>query len=1133
MECSTCRTEVSVGQRFCTACGAPLRIPCAACGHANPPDSKFCGRCGANLAPGADGATTATLAAPGSEAATAAPTAERRQLTILFCDLVGSTVLSARFDPEDLGRIIGSYHRMCADAVTRYGGYVAQYVGDGVVVYFGYPQAHEDDAERALHAALALVDGIGQLSPQVEFALQIRVGIATGLVVVGDIMGDGRTWAHAATGETPNLAARLQAIAEPNTVVISSRTRQLTRGMFEYRDLGPMILKGFEAAVPVWQVVGTSPVQSRFEALREPELTRLVGRQQEVGLLMRLWGDALRGAGRVVVVTGDPGIGKSRLARAFEERLKGESYTRLRYFCSPHHQDSALFPVISHLQRAARFARGDSTQHQYAKLEPLLDRVPTPPEAVGLISELLGLPADGRFRLPALTPQQRREKTLGALLAQVASLATQQPLFMLFEDVHWIDPTSLQLLALIVERAAELRMLLIVTARPEFPMPWPGRAHVSTIRLSHLDQHDGAVLVDRVAGGKTLPHEVLGQILARTDGVPLFVEELTKTVLESGLLREENWGYALSGPITALTIPMTLHDSLMARLDRRPAVREVAQIGAVIGREFSYPLLSAVAELAPDTLRRGLDELVLSELVFVRGEPPQVTYSFKHTLLRDAAYDSLLRNRRAALHARIAAVLEERFPEVGEQQPELIAQHYAEGGLMKQAIVYWSNAGRKSVARSAMAEAATQLRKGLALLPRLPDDPERWKQELQLQTALGSALLGWGAAAEEAGSVYARARELCERLGDVAALMPVLTAQFMYLIGVCQFAAARDVAEHLLRLGEAQNDAVSRLLGTRSMAAVRHWVGEFAPALNYWEETLRLYAPEAHGSLASSAGFDVRTQALVLSSWDLLILGHVHQAQSRAMEALKWTRHLNHYHSLAFGLVHLGIFHSLLRAEDSALAAAEDASTVAAEQGLAHWSARAKVVRGHALAVLGDATRGLTLARCGFAECRSTMYTTTGSFLNEAYYTSVLARTCERAGLADEARSLLANALEIAERAGDGWFVAELHRLLGEWDRGHQRNDPADAEAAFRRAIAVARRQDAKLWELRATISLSRLCADQGRHTEGRDLLAPICAWFTEGFDTPDLRDAAALLNELRDPSRRTGTRQPPPRISH
>jgi class 3 adenylate cyclase len=624
---------------------------------------------------------------PADERAPAA--AERRQLTVMFCDLVGSTELSAMLDPEDLREVIAAYHRAVADIVRSFDGFVAKYMGDGVLVYFGYPRAHEDDAERAIRAGLGVIDAVGRLDVE-SVKLRARVGIATGLVVVGDLIGEGSAQEQSVVGETPNLAARLQALAEPDAVVIAAGTRRLVGDLFEYRDLGAVEVKGIAAPVPVWQVLRPSAVESRFEALRGSALTRLVGRDEEIDLLTRRWARAKAGDGQVVLISGEPGIGKSRITAALAERLHVEPYLRLRYFCSPYHLDSALSPFIDQLGRAAGFARDDPPAARLEKLKALLTLAVPPDEDVAILADLLSLPASERHPLPTLSPQRKKERTLEALIRQLEGLARRQPpVLMVFEDAHWIDPTSRELLDLAIERVRSLPVLLVVTFRPEFQPPWTGQPQVTMLALNRLDQHDRIALVAQIAGGKALPEEVIDQIVDRTDGVPLFVEELTKSVLESGLLREEAERYVLAGALPPFGIPTSLHASLLARLDRLASVRLVAQIGAAIGREFSYALLRAVSRLPEDELRASLARLIASELVFERGTPPDAVYAFKHALVQDAAHGSLLRAARQQLHAEIAKALEDHSPELLENQPELFAQHYGEAGLVERSTAFW------------------------------------------------------------------------------------------------------------------------------------------------------------------------------------------------------------------------------------------------------------------------------------------------------------------------------------------------------------------------------------------------------------------------------------------------------------
>jgi class 3 adenylate cyclase len=691
--------------------------------------------------------------------------AERRYLTVMFCDLVGSAALSARLDPEDMWRVMASYHACITEIISRYHGKVARYMGDGVLAYFGYPLAQEDNADQAVRAALALVDAIANLRTVVGTVLKARIGIATGTVVVSELLIDEITVEKAVVGETPNLAARLQTLAEPGTVLICPSMHRLTGGYFDYREISPLTLKGWTEPVSIWQVVGTSGVESRFEAKHSAKLPPLFGREEEIDLLVRRWRLATQEEGRAVLLTGEPGIGKSHIAVAFDERLQNEPHITLRYFCSAHHTNSALFPFISQLERVAGFERSDSSSEKLSKLEALIAQSTADPEHMAVLASLLALPAGDHYQCQDLSPQRRKEKTFTALLAQLDGLAARHPVFIIFEDVHWIDPTSLELLAATVEHVPQLRILLLITARPEFTLPWPSYPHLTTISLRRLGRRDGVALVERVTGGKALPREVMDQILAHTDGVPLFIEELTKMVLEVGLLQERDGEFVLERPLPPLAIPTTLQASLMARLDRLSPVREVAQVGAVAGRDFHYELLNAVAGLPSERLDDALDQLVRSELIFRRGEIPHAVYTFKHVLVRDAAYAGLLKSRRVHLHAAIADALEQRFPEIAQTQPETLAYHLTEAGLIEKAIGYWLQAGKDAALRWANLEAISHLERGIELTGRLPAGERTDKIELDLQMALSPCLIAThGPAANKAVATFSRARELCERL---------------------------------------------------------------------------------------------------------------------------------------------------------------------------------------------------------------------------------------------------------------------------------------------------------------------------------------------------------------------------------
>jgi class 3 adenylate cyclase/predicted ATPase len=1034
--------------------------------------------------------------------------AERRQLTVMFCDLVGSTALSGRLDVEDLREVIGAYHNTATDVVRRFGGFVARYMGDGVLIYFGYPQAHEDDAERAVRAGLGLIDAVHRLDVK-SVALQARVGIATGLVVVGDLTDEGSAQEHDVVGETPNLAARLQTLAEPDTVVIAASTRRLVGDLFECRDLGGVELKGIAGSVSAAQVLRPSVVASRFEALRGSAMTRLIGREEEIDLLLRRWARAKDGEGQTVLLSGEAGIGKSRLTAALEERLRDEPHTRLRYFCSPHHQDSALYPFIAQLERAAGFERDDPATGKLEKLETLLARTAPPDDDVAFLTDLVSLPPSERRPLPNLSPQRKKDLTLEALIRQLEGLARQQPVVMVFEDAHWIDPTSRELLDLTLERVRHLPVLLVVTFRPEFQPPWTGQAQVTMVALNRLDRRDRTTLVEQIAGGRSLPEQIIAQIVDRTDGVPLFVEELTKSVLESGLLREEVDRYVLDGALPPFAIPTTLHASLMARLDRLASVRLVAQIGAAIGREFSYALLRGVSALPDDELQAALARLVDAELIFQRSTPPDAVYSFKHALVQDAAHGSLLRSSRQQLHARIAAVLETQSPELMDSQPELFAQHYAEAGLVEKSVAYWGKAGQRSAARSAMAEAATQFHKGLDQLTLLPDSSERQRQELELRSGLGAVSMVWkGFAAPETGQAYARARELWEQMGSPSEFLQVPYGQSIHHLVRGELELGLRLDETLLELSRQRGDSAGLVMGHFSAGINLMFAGRFASSRSHLEQVLALYDPVSHRLLAHQAGTHPLVASQVYLGIVLFCLGFLDQALARSNAAIAEARRLAHPPSLALSLTTGARLLSLVGDNAGLGECVDQLVAVTTEQGFPHWGAHGTICRGWVKVKNGDVEEGMTLLRSGSEACLAT-----GAELSAPYHMFLQARTCEIADQIEEGTALLDDALRIIDRTGECWLAAELHRLKGQLllRQGHRDG----AEALYRTALSIAQKQEAKLWELRAAASLARLRRDQGQRAAAYDLFAPIYGWFSEGFDTPDLREAKALLDEL------------------
>ena len=1043
-------------------------------------------------------------------------TAERRQVTVMFSDLVGSTALSTRMDPEDLREVISAYQKCVAETVQRFGGFVAKYMGDGVLVYFGYPQAHEDDAERAVRAGLELIAALTGLKTRAS--LQTRVGIATGLVIVGDLIGSGEAQERGIVGETPNLAARLQGIAEPNTVVIADGTRKLLGNLFELEDLGAKDLKGIAGPVRAWAALRASLVESRFEALHASGLTALVGREEELELLLRRWSKAKTGEGQVVLLSGEPGIGKSRLTAALLEQLTSEPHTRLRYFCSPQHTDSVLYPIIAQMERAAELTHNDTAQVRLDKLDALLAQTSTSKQDAALFAEMLSLPNDGRYPAPELSPPQRRQRTLEALTAQLERLATQKPVLMIVEDAHWVDPTSLEVFGRTVERIKTLSALLIVTFRPEFSAPWVGQSHVMSLTLNRLGEREAVAIIAHLVGNKELTADVMVEIVERTDGIPLFVEEMTKAVLEaeSGSEARRTVGAV---PSLALAVPASLHASLMARLDRLGPAKEVAQIGAAIGREFSHALLAAVVRKPEAELASALDRLIAAGLLFRQGLPPHATYLFKHALVQDAAYGTLLREPRRALHARIAETFESQFAEIVDNQPELLARHCTEAGQIEKAAGLWGKAGRQSLARSALVEAAEQLTRALTQIATLPATPALRREQIKLQVALITPLLHVnGYAAPEPKAAAERARlliEQAEALGEppedplllFSALYGVWTANYIAINGDVM----RELAAQFLALAEKQRATVPLMIAHRVMGVSLVITGDIAEGRAHYDRAIALYDPAEHRPLATRFGTHSGVAVLSYRSQALWMLGYPEAALADTGHALRDAREIGQAATLMFALAFASDTHIHCRKYVTANALVDELVALADEKGSLYWKAAGMMNHGRVLVQTGKAPDAVHIMTSGITAWRST-----GATVWTPLCLSYLASAYAELGQEDDAWRCIGEATNLIETNKESYCEAEVNRIAGEIALKSPQPDVAKAEAYFKCALAVARRQQAKSWELRAAMSMARLWRDQGKRRQAHDLLAPVYDWFTEGFDTLDLKEAKALLDELR-----------------
>ncbi|WP_414473697.1 adenylate/guanylate cyclase domain-containing protein [Microvirga sp. M2] len=1032
--------------------------------------------------------------------------AERRQLTVLFCDLVGSTELSGRLDPEDLREVIGAYQDACIEVASRYEAYVAKFLGDGVLIYFGWPQAHEDDAERAVSAGLALIETIARLQPADGTRLEARIGIATGPVVIGDLAG--RQTADTVIGETPNLAARLQTLARPGDVLISPTTHRLVNGSFELEGLGAQRLKGFVSALEVWRVQRAIRISGRFEAKHKDGYTHLVGRDEELSLLLHRWQQVKSGEGQVIILSGPPGIGKSRLLIELRERLRGEAYVAPLLQGSPYHASTPLHPVVRYLEYAAGLEHDDPPGLRLDKLEALLGQNMQQLDlVVPLLAAVLGIPVDTRYSLPEMTPQRQKQLTLEAAVEQLEGLAARQPVLFICEDAQWADPTTLELLSLVSERIGHRRVMLIITARPEFTLPWNGHGHMTALSLNGLGRGQGAIVVEQIAEGKLLPGPVLEEILERTDGIPLFMEELTKQVIESGLLIDEGHSYGLAGPLLPLTIPATLHDSLVARLDRLGRAKEVAQVGAAIGRDFSYAMLADVAGRPDQDLREMLEQLVSSGLVKQSGVPPASAYSFKHALVRDAAYESLLKSRRRQIHATIAQALEERSLEAGDVQPELLAHHYAGAGQVHQAADYWRMAAERAMQRFANSEAIAHCDKAEMQLRSLPRSTEQMRAELEVQLAKGVALrAARGYSKPETEQVFLRACELCEELGDRVNLVHALRGLFGTYYVAARWSDAAHAAERIRIATEGLDDRVVLCIRWMIDGAARLFRGEPSGAVACLREALRCYDDADRDRHIRMTGHEMASLIrfhLAIAEW---LIGLPDTAMRTADEAVTIARNAMQPFSLVQALGNGALLRLLARDWDRAEVLASETLEVSMQHGIPDYILFGNMLSGVLVAQKGNVAQGVALARESMIGLHRAGW--------QCFVPILLINLSEAQAASGDGE----NALETADEAlslirmyGETVWEGEALRAqsLGKLANG---TDAAEVETALRAAIDIAGGQGARAFELRSAVSLSRLWARRGQWRDCRELLTPICAGFTEGRGTEDFLDAQTCL---------------------
>jgi len=1075
------RAGLRSGER-CSTCGRPILA-----------QSRFCGFCGTSL-----------LAAKAADRTPSPlPLTERRHLTVQFFDLVGSAALATSLDPEDCAQVIWAFHQCLAAVVTRFGGFVARYVGDGVLVYFGYPWADEHDAERAVACALAAIEAAGALTT-LGHRLEVRVGIAMGVAVIGDIARTGALQGPEVAGEAPNLAARLQAMAAPNTIVVADEVHRLLGHLFQWRDLGHHRLKGWNEPVRAWQVLRAGRVIGRFKA-RQARSIPFVGRAREIAQLRDAWHAACAGAGRLVLVRGEPGLGKSCLVAQFRQGLVAEPHALLHYFCSPHQQEAPLYPCIQQIEHVANFQLTDNADAKRAKLQALWPTMAEHDFAV--LAELLQIPLpESATPFQPLSPHTRRQRTLEVMLDQLARLSRSKPVLVVVEDAHWSDSISTELLGIAAKHISDLPVLVVVTARPEFRPDWADQAVVECIDLNPLEPEESRKIVQWTAGSKQLPAEVLEGVLARSDGVPLYLEELTRTIVETADQTERPmpWSHG------AVAVPSSLHASLLARLDQLRDGREIAEVASAIGRDFDLDMLERVTRYSTRILHAALSRLVDTGLVLPHGPSNIARYRFKHALLQDAAYGMMVRSRRQSLHAQIAQVLEERLLHGGTPTPQLLAHHFTEAGMAEKAALWWLRAGLLSLRQSAVSEALAQLRRGLDIVASSPNNGRLAGQELDLQIAFSKALLakqGWAAA--QTGEALAHSLALCSRHEAPPQLLTVLFGQWTHTFLLAELAVARKQAEDILLEGERRGDPVWIVMGCYSLGYTAHSLG----CLRLADESLRrgiaLFDPDRRDSYASPVVGDPRVMMRCYAAWVLLCMGRFVEARQALVMGLSEAREV--------GQVLVALPHALFRSAyhamydgsySAALATLNELQRIVDEHGIAYYGALSAILRGRCLGMSGEPRAGLGLLQHGLAAYRAT-----GSQLYIPGLLGMEAEVLGKVGAIHEGIARIDEATRFAERTGESWAAAEIERIRGDLLRA--RGAFPAAEAAYRRAAQLARAQEAQWFELRAATGLAGLLRKEGRSWEATEVLTPIVRRFDPAEASEDLAEARAVLASL------------------
>jgi len=1036
---------------------------------------------------------------------------ERRRLTVMFCDLVGSTTLSEKIDPEELRELILIYRELCAEVIERFDGYIAQYLGDGVLAYFGYPSAHEDDAKRAVHAGLCIVEGIRHYNTKFDSKeqLDVRVGIHTGLVVVGG-MGEEDKHGTLALGETPNIAARLKDVAEPNSIIVSESTYKLVEGFFICQSLGSKSLKGFSRLLELYSVLQKSDIESPLDIAAAKGLTPLVGRSDEIKFLLEHWEGVKKGEGHVILLNGEAGIGKSRIVDVLKEQLTPEFYTRIESRCSPYHQNTPFYPIITLLEHALRFKREDSTQSKLEKLEDMLKQYDVSlKETLPLFSELLSLPLPEGYQPLRSSPQRQKKETIEALNSLLIKEAYKEPLLFIIEDLHWSDPSTLEFLSFFVEKVHNSRIFALLTFRPQFTPTWETGRFLSSITLSRLTEKQVEEMVCYLARDETLSFELVKEIIDKTDGIPFFIEELTKMILESGIAKEraDSSERLIEPPMDQ--VPSTLYGSLMSRLDRIAAAKELAQLGAVIGRSFTYELLQAVSELDKDTLEKELRSLVEAELLYKSGVFPDVTYIFKHALVQDAAYQSLIKRKRQQYHQRIAHVLEEDFPEKCENQPELLGHHYTEANLKEKAISFWLKAGQNAIKRSANIEAIRHLSKGLELVKSFPDSPDRRQKELALRVTIGSPLIAIkGYTAPEVEQSYSQSRDLCRQIGEFPQLFPALMGLHVFYYLRAEYDEALELAERLMRLARILKDPGLLTVAHIALGETFYSQGKFNYSFEHMEQGYVLY--DSQRPRYPWLWTDPGVSCLSYQAWALWQLGKPDQALLKAQKAEALARDLSHPFSLAWALFFSALLHQFSGNIHKTSELSKELISLSSDQEFPFWSAFGTIMRGWSVVETEKIESGSAQILKGLKDLE-----TIGSACGKSYWLGLLADVCGTLGMYKEGIEVIDEALEFVEISGEHWTEADLYRIRGELTIGISSDNYEESESYFRKALLVAESLGARSLELRATTSLCRSLQKRGEKEKARQMLAKTYGWFKEGLDTKDLRDARALLEEL------------------